>query len=114
METDRIHTFSADDVRAEIAKRYPGDFYGIEYAIDADTAQINLWLGRGDKLAVYVNQDLGHPDLGNTFFASYGSPDAQFEVERAEDLPARFPDSLAPGGIGWRYILAGVYEGEML
>ena len=114
METDQINTFSADELRMEIVNRYPEGTRARDEMIAFDTAKINMWLDRGDKVVVYVNQDLGHPDLGNTFIASYGSPDAQFEVESAEDLPYRFPDSLAPSGIGWRYIIAGVYEGGPL
>ena len=114
METDRTHDYSTQELRDEIDKRYPEGVRARDEMIAVDVAKINVWIERGDKIAVYTNMDLGHPDLGNTFFVSYGSPDAQFEVETAEDLPIRFPDSLAPGGIGWRYLLTGTYEGGLL
>lgn len=71
--------------------------------------KMNVWLLRGDGIAVYENQDLGHPEIGDKQFASYGSPAAQLEVETP---PERMPD--IGGRINWRYTLFGTYKGEPL
>lgn len=60
------------------------------------------WTDRGDGVAVYENQELGHPELGHRVAVSYGSPAAQIEG----DLPTTLPDGLMKditGGINWRY-----------
>lgn len=75
---------------------------------------VNRWIRRGDGVAVYENKDLGHPALGHKIFVSFGSTEAQLEVE---EPPERLPDGLAPdttGGINWRYCLIGTYRGEEL
>lgn len=36
--------------------------------------------GRGDGVAIYVNQDLGHPDIGQWQVVSYGGSEAQLET----------------------------------
>lgn len=72
--------------------------------------KMNVWLDRGDGIAVYRNEDFGHPELGDLRFMSYGSRTAQLEVE---EPPTRLPDG--PGGdINWRYQLAYTYMGPML
>jgi hypothetical protein len=43
--------------------------------------QMGSWLARGDGVAVYRNQDLGHPQVGMPKIVSYGSPYAQLEVD---------------------------------
>lgn len=68
---------------------------------------INGWLARGDGVAVYRNNDLGHPDIGHMKFLSFGSPEAQLEVG---DPPEQLPDM--GHEINWRYRLHGVYRGE--
>jgi hypothetical protein len=60
------------------------------------------WFDRGDGVAVYENQDLGHPDVGQKQFASFGSAMAQLEVEIP---PERLPD--IGDAINWRFILVG-------
>lgn len=70
----------------------------------ATEAQVGVWLARGDGIAVYENQDLGHPDLGHRQFASFGSPEAMFP----DAPPERLPDF--PGQINWRYSLVGTYQ----
>lgn len=75
----------------------------------ATIAILNRWLDRGDGIAIYENQDLGHPELGHVQFLSYGSPAAQLETE---EPPVRLPD--IGGAINWRYQLVGVYRGAML
>jgi hypothetical protein len=74
--------------------------------------RINGWLARGDGAAFYVNQDLGHPHLGEYQIVSWGSPVAQLEVLEADDLPERLPD--IGGRINWRFTLVGAYRGETL
>lgn len=68
---------------------------------------LNRWLERGDGVAVYENQDLGHPQLGAKQFVSFGSPDAQLEVD---EPPERLPD--IGNKINWRYCLVDSYRGE--
>jgi len=70
-------------------------------------AIINRWLARNDGVAVYENQDLGHPDIGRRQFVSYGSKAAQIETD---EPPQRMPD--IGGAINWRYQLVGVYKGK--
>ena len=71
--------------------------------------RVNVWLARGDGMAVYQNQDMSHPRLGEKQLASYGSPQAQLETD---DPPARLPD--IGGAINWRYCLVAAYRGPVL
>lgn len=70
---------------------------------------VNVWLARGDGIAVYQNVELGHPDAGHCKFVSYGSPAAQLE---SETPPDRLPD--IGNVINWRYWLTGTYRGDPL
>jgi len=72
-------------------------------------ATINVWLERGDGIAIYQNHDLGHPTLGDYQFASFGSQAAQLEVD---EPPTTMPD--IGHQINWRYQLVGTYRGEPL
>ena len=56
---------------------------------ERNMAAISRWLDRGDGCAVYENQDLGHPERGHRKFASFGSPEAQLEVDYP---PEQLPD----------------------
>lgn len=71
---------------------------------------------RGDGVAVYVNNDLGHRDLGQWQVVSYGGPEAQLETRGFEKLrtgshfehgvdflPLVLPD--IGGVINWRFHL---------
>lgn len=69
--------------------------------------RLNMWLVRGDGIAIYTNQDMGHPDLGDKRFVSYGSAVAQLETDTP---PAILPDGIG-GGVNWRYALTGTYRG---
>lgn len=62
---------------------------------------------RGDGIAIYVNQDLGHPDLGEWQVCSYGGNESQI-VLPATDVypPVQMPD--IGGRINWRYCLRAV------
>ncbi len=92
-------TFTAESFREYVTRQYgTDDAPGI-------LQQVGRWLARGDGAAVYENQDLSHPDLGECRIASYGSPAAQLETDRP---PQRLPD--IGGLIGWHYILAGTYR----
>jgi len=70
------------------------------YRVEAFGAQekFQAWLERGDKILVYRNEDLSHPDRGRLMFL----PSAE----------APKPDSHAPDteacGLGWRYTLQSV------
>lgn len=70
--------------------------------------KVNVWLARGDGIAVYENQDLNAPDSGERKFFSFGSGEAVF----LGVLPDRLPDF--PGEINWRFILVGTYRGHQL
>lgn len=76
----------------------------------ATIGQMNTWLARGDGIAVYTNEDLGHPGLGDKRFMSYGSVAAQLETDAP---PSVLPDGLG-GGVNWRYTLTGTYRGALL
>ncbi len=78
--------------------------------LDAVLNQMNGWLRRGDGIAVYENQDLGHPELGDKRFTSYGSSAAQLETFTP---PTILPDGVG-GTVNWRYTLVGVYGGPDL
>lgn len=71
------------------------------------TSKMNEWLKRGDGIAVYENQDLGHPELGDKKFLSYGSEAAQLETDTP---PEQLPDTKQ--SINWRYRLIGIYKGD--
>ena len=70
---------------------------------------INLWLGRGDGVAIYENQNLGCSSHGEKQFVSYGSPHCQLETK---EPPQRLPD--IGGHINWAFQLVGVYRGQYL
>jgi hypothetical protein len=70
---------------------------------------INKWLARGDGVAVYTNNQLGHPMAGHQQFVSYGSPEALVE---SPEPPVQMPD--VGGAINWRYQLSHTYKGEPL
>lgn len=80
-----------------------------ESYVSSAAETINRWISRGDGVAVYENNDLGHPGLGQKQLVSFGSPDAQLEVSR-EELPSRLPD--IGGNINWRYLLVAIYTGS--
>jgi len=68
-------TWDADQLRTWITKQYEGAEPGPAQVI----AQINVWLDRGDGVAVFENHDLGHPDLGQGRMLSFGSRKAMIE-----------------------------------
>lgn len=80
---------------------------------------------RGDGLAVYINQDLGHPELGEWRVVSYGGPESLLETRTGtydvsngaqghrepfahgeDQLPLTLPDT--PTLINWRYQLYAI------
>lgn len=71
---------------------------------------------RGDGLAIYVNHDLGHPDLGQWQIVSYGGPESQLETRGSRNwINFRHGDDVIPrtlpdigGRINWRYMLHAV------
>ena len=77
--------------------------------------------GRGDGVAVYVNNDLGHPDIGQWQVVTYGSSAAQLETRggrydvsghhepfahAADQIPTTLPD--IGGRINYRYSLEAI------
>jgi hypothetical protein len=99
--------YSAQDLRDLI------DSEGSVAERNAMLSQINVWLERGDGVAVYENHDLGHPELGHKIFLSYGSPAAQITMDTP---PGPCPVDLGRlgGRMHWRYRLVGTYRGEPL
>lgn len=91
------------------------------YATDV-VALYDRATSRGDGVAVYENHDLGHPELGQRQYVSFGGPEAQLET--AGDtwtqgphlglaqfgltgyLPKTLPD--IGGRINWRYQLVAI------
>lgn len=73
---------------------------------------------RGDGVAVYENHDLGHPEVGERQYVTYGSTAAQLETRRGtypssqshqygdDIIPLQLPD--IGGRINWRYRLVAV------
>lgn len=85
-------------------------------------------IGRGDGVAVYVNEDLGHPNIGQWQIMSYGGPDAQLEtredwgegdLRRNNDYFVHGQDVLRRtlpdigGRINWRYQLHSIVPPEL-
>ncbi|MFE6739850.1 hypothetical protein [Streptomyces tubercidicus] len=73
------------------------------------TTKMNTWLQRGDGIAVYENQDLGHREQGDKRFVSFGSAAAHLETDAP---PKQLPDTR--NSINWRYVLIGTYKGAPL
>lgn len=69
----------------------------------------NAWLRRGDGIAIYEAMAFDRSDFGARKYVSYGSPDAQLEVD---EPPVQLPD-IGPQ-INWPYRLVGTYRGAEL
>lgn len=95
-EAERKHMI---EMTREQVQEVPAEFHD----------QINVWLARGDGVAVYENQDMGDPNFGQVKLVSFGSPNAQLEMDVP---PVQLPDIGAH--INWRYRLAGTYQGPPL
>lgn len=110
--TPALKEYTAEEFRA-VVQNYFGDDIDVigdgAEMVRSVTAQMNKWLERGDGVAVYENQDLGHYKLGDKQFVSFGSSAAQLEVDTP---PAQLPDT--PTSINWRYALIATYKGEPL
>ena len=65
-------------------------------------------VGRGCKLAIYENHDLGHYELGRLVFLSYGHPESTFSTP-----PPCAPNS-ADYGLGWRYLPVAIYTADVI
>lgn len=91
--------------------------------LDSVEALVNRAHARGDGVAVYVNVDLGHPDIGQWQVVSYGSEASQLETRKSkhfestretlrlfangeDEIPLTLPD--IGGRINWRYYLHAV------
>lgn len=61
------------------------------------TPQWSHWLGRGDIILIFTNQDLGHGALGHVLTMPWYS-----NLEE-HPLPPHAPDHPAIG-LGWRYL----------
>lgn len=103
-------TLTADEVIKHI-----GDWWGNNIVKDGpdDTApviaQLNGFLSEGCGFGIYKNEDMGHPAVGEIRIMKFGEG---CTYTSAEEMTERLPDTQY--GIGWRYVLRGVYEGEQL
>jgi hypothetical protein len=88
-------TYSREEIRSEMGpENYP---------------VVNMWLERGDGIAVFQNEDLGHRQLGHRKYVSFGSSHAQLT---SPEPPPTLPD--IGGAVNWRYQLVGTYRGASL
>lgn len=104
-------TMSAADFWAVVQTQHdPDDPDGnISYEENVG-AFVSKVTGRGDLIAVYRNEDMGHPDLGLLQITSYGSTACQLERAQFPDgPPSTLPD--IGGAINWRFQLMGVFDG---
>ena len=105
-----IEEITTDDLLQLLGVLFVDEEDGEELLADA-AQKVNRWIERGDSVAVYENLDLSSIGLGEPRIVSWGSPEAQIEVERVEDLPTRLPDGIG-GDINWRFVLVGIYTGS--
>jgi hypothetical protein len=92
--------------RARLTKLLRVEADGDEEWVSGAKSMVDQWVARGDGVAVYRNEDLGHAEMGRMRFVSFGGPAAQFR----DPPPARLPDF--PDEINWRYVLFGLYRKE--
>lgn len=103
-----VHVWTVTDLLREAQENDEGDREWVE-AIRVLGVRAH---DRGDGLAVYVNQDLGHPELGDWQVVSYGSEASQLPVEPEDGSgslsmpPTTLPDM--GGRINWRYQLHAI------
>lgn len=93
--------------RSELIELLNGVFGGDVDDAEDSLAQIDAWIARGDKAAVYRNVALDHSELGRVQIVSFGSTSAQLETV---EPPDRMPD--IGTSINWPYRLEATYEGE--
>lgn len=100
-------TFTREEIVEMLSVQYVGDQSG-EAVTDA-LELIDMWTERGDGCAVYRNEEIGHPGMGNLKFVSFGGTNAQIPVPNPQGNP---PDRLPDIGtdINWRYVLVGTYR----
>lgn len=96
-KTGTIPTWDRETLRAALVRDHGEAGIGPVWTV------VSRWLDRGDGCAVYENQDLGHYDVGQRQFVSYGSVAAQLETA---EPPVRLPD--IGSAINWRYGLIAV------
>lgn len=73
-------------------------------------ASMQRWQARGDSVLVYINEEFGHPEMGQAKYVSYGSENALIERTQYPEPPAILPDVL--GQINWRYVLRHRFDPE--
>lgn len=108
----KVRKLSRDELAQEARENSGGDEHYV-----ADVLRLyDRAVLRGDGVAVYENHDLGHPEIGEKQYATFGSALAQLEARLADDttpsraelpvLPRTLPD--IGGRINWRYQLVAV------
>lgn len=95
-------TYTPEQILELLRESSQGDEQWVQLASE----KFNAILLRGDRIAVYQNMELGHPELGHRQYISYGSTVSALGT--VDPPPERLPDW--PGQINWRYQLQGVLE----
>lgn len=102
--------FTAEEIVATLREWGSGDgAFDASGWLSQTVELMNRWIQRGDGIAIYENQDLGHRELGDKRFVSFGSAAAQLETDTP---PKQLPDTRT--SINWRYVLIGTYKGDPL
>lgn len=114
-----IRTLSREELAREARENSGGDAgYVLSVLRLYERAKL-----RGDGVAVYENHDLGHPEIGEKQYATFGSTLAQLETRHTKYFPStseqlglhKHGDDFIPrtlpdigGRINWRYQLVAV------
>lgn len=124
-------------------RNYGGWTRAARGAYNSIVPTVNAWIERGDRAAIYRNHDLGHRDIGQIVCVSFGSEEAQVPTKACERCGGEgsIPLDVADGevhtscpechgmaweappvslpvdgpihGLGWRYRLEAIFEGEV-
>lgn len=98
-----------DDVQAPFVKAITGGWFDAPHQYELRNG-LNRMVNEGQKIGLYSNHDLGHPEIGRPrFFGSNQFTDMDRTIGRWRDgFPVTLPDF--PGEINWRYQLDAVYD----
>jgi len=129
MTTAQVRVYTADDLTADAQRNIDGadSDLVVQYVTSVLTLAARAH-SRGDGVAVYENHDLGHPELGERKYVTFGGEKAQLETRHVAartlaSLPAKaasigkfvYGDDVLPkllpdigGCINWRYQLVAI------